>query len=107
MSISFGSCHEIDVLDRFLAIQDQRQQCAQQVLDFRTRDGVDNASFDVLRAEMWCLARERLVKSRSEHHNELRISKVSGRDLEALNASRARHFVSSGSATHGDVRVVC
>lgn len=94
------------ILHMLLPIQDQSQQRAKQTLDLRTRYGVHNASFDVLRSEMGCLAGEGFLESRSEHYNEL-ASKVSERVPGVAHASRARHLVFEASATHCNVGVVC
>lgn len=63
--------HSKDVLDRFLPIQHQRQQRAQQILHLWARRLIHHTSLNVLRSEIRQLRGKCLVEPCSEHDDEL------------------------------------
>jgi hypothetical protein len=83
------------VLNRFLSVQDQSQHGTEQVLDLWARMGVDDAEFEILRSKMGKLAWEGFCKSRSEHYNELAMTKP--KKVSTARLSRVKRVYNASS----------
>jgi hypothetical protein len=98
------------VLNRFLSVQDQSQHGTEQVLNLRARMRIDDTEFEILRSEMCKLAWEGFCESRSEHYNELVMTKPKKSvqpDSRVSSAFTTRLRASKAPRTYGDVRIVC